>query len=89
VSGGTFSSTLIEIIKWVKKFAVAQEEVTHILRTGKALEKTPKGVIPPSQCEISHNASRKKMLLPVVPLNLSGHYALMLGLMTAHEPVAD
>jgi hypothetical protein len=49
-SGGTFSSTAIEIIKWVKKFAVAvaQAKVTHILRPGKASEKTPKGVIPPS-----------------------------------------
>jgi hypothetical protein len=46
-SGGTFSSTAIEIIKWVKKFAVASE-------------KTPKGVIPPSLCEISQNASRNK-----------------------------
>jgi hypothetical protein len=41
VSGGTFSSTAIEIIKWVKKFAVAQAKVTHILRPGKASEKTP------------------------------------------------
>jgi hypothetical protein len=53
VSGGTFSSTAIEIIKWVKKFAVALAKVTHILRPGKASEKTPKGVIPPSLCEIS------------------------------------
>jgi hypothetical protein len=60
VSGGTFSSTAIEIIKWVKKFAVAQAKVTHILRPGKASEKTPKGVIPPSLCEILQNASRKK-----------------------------
>jgi hypothetical protein len=59
-SGGTFSSTAIEIIKSVKKFAVAQAKVTHILRPGKASEKTPKGVIPPSLCEISQNASRKK-----------------------------
>jgi hypothetical protein len=34
--------------------------VTHILRPGKASEKTPKGVIPQSLCEISQNASRKK-----------------------------
>jgi hypothetical protein len=34
-SGGTFSSTAIEIIKWVKKFAVAQAKVTHILRPGR------------------------------------------------------
>jgi hypothetical protein len=34
--------------------------VTHILRPGKAPEKTPKGVIPPTLCEISQNASRKK-----------------------------
>jgi hypothetical protein len=54
------SGTAIEIIKWVKKFAVAQAKVTHILRPGKASEKTPKGVIPPSLCEISQNASRKK-----------------------------
>jgi hypothetical protein len=59
-SGGTFSSTAIEIIKWVKKFAVAQAKVTHILGPGKASEKTPKGVIPPSLCEISQNASKKK-----------------------------
>jgi hypothetical protein len=34
--------------------------VSHILRPGKASEKTPKEVIPPSQCEISQNASWKK-----------------------------
>jgi hypothetical protein len=50
-----FSSTAIEIIKWVKKFAVAQAKVPE-----KALEKTPKEVIPPRLCEISQNASRKK-----------------------------
>jgi hypothetical protein len=33
-SGGTFSSTAIEIIKWVKKIAVAQAKVSHILRPG-------------------------------------------------------
>jgi hypothetical protein len=38
-SGGTFSSTAIEIIKWVKKFAVAKAKVTHILRPGKTSEK--------------------------------------------------
>jgi hypothetical protein len=59
-SGDTFSSTAIEIIKWVQKLAVAQAKVTHILRPGKVSEKTPKGVIPPSLCEISQNASRKK-----------------------------
>jgi hypothetical protein len=32
-----------------------------ILRPGKASEKTPKGVIPPSLCEISQNASRRKI----------------------------
>jgi hypothetical protein len=42
-----------------KKFAVAQAKMTHILRPGKASEKTPKGVIPPSLCEISQNASRE------------------------------
>jgi hypothetical protein len=31
-SGGTFSSTAIEIIKWVKKIAVVQAKVSHILR---------------------------------------------------------
>jgi hypothetical protein len=31
-SGGTFSSTAIEIIKCVKKIAVAQAKVPHILR---------------------------------------------------------
>jgi hypothetical protein len=55
-----FSRTAIKIIKWVKKFAVAQAKVIHILRPGKASEKTPKGVIPPSLCEISQNASREK-----------------------------
>jgi hypothetical protein len=59
-SGGTFSSTTIEIIKWVNKFAVEQAKVTHFLRPGKASEKTPIGVIPPSLCEISQRASRKK-----------------------------
>jgi hypothetical protein len=60
-SGGTFSSAAIEIIKWVKKFAVAQAKVTHLLRPGKASEKTQKGFIPPSLCKISQNASRKKI----------------------------
>jgi hypothetical protein len=59
-SRSTFSSTAIEVIKWVKKDVVAQAKVTHILRPGKASEKTPKGVIPPSLCEISQNAWRKK-----------------------------
>jgi hypothetical protein len=33
-SGGTSSSTATEIIKWVKKIAVAQAKVSHILRPG-------------------------------------------------------
>jgi hypothetical protein len=33
-SGGTFSSTAIEILKKVKKFAVAQAKVSLILRPG-------------------------------------------------------
>jgi hypothetical protein len=33
-SGGMFSSTAIEIIKWVKNIAVAQAKVSHILRPG-------------------------------------------------------
>jgi hypothetical protein len=33
-SGGTFSSTAIEIIKRVKKIAVAQSKVSYILRPG-------------------------------------------------------
>jgi hypothetical protein len=33
-SGGTFSSTAIEIIKWVKKIAVVQAKVSHISRPG-------------------------------------------------------
>jgi hypothetical protein len=33
-SGGTFSSTAIEVIKWVKKIAVAQAKMSHILRPG-------------------------------------------------------
>jgi hypothetical protein len=53
-------STAIEIIKCFKKIAVAQAKVTHILRPRKESEKTIKGVIPPSLCEISQNASRKK-----------------------------
>jgi hypothetical protein len=61
-SGGTFSSTAIDIIKWVKKIALAQAKLTHILRPGKASEKTPKGVIPPSLCEISQNAEEKNGL---------------------------
>jgi hypothetical protein len=44
----------------VNFFAVAQAKVTHILRPGKASEKTPKEVIPPSLCEISQNAPVKK-----------------------------
>jgi hypothetical protein len=35
-SGGTFSSTAIEIIKWVNKFAVAQAKGSDILRPGSA-----------------------------------------------------
>jgi hypothetical protein len=62
-SGGTFSSTAIEIIKWVNFFAVAQAKVSYILRPGKASEKTPKRVIPPSLCEISQNASKKSSTL--------------------------
>jgi hypothetical protein len=33
-SEGMFSSTAIEIINWVKKCAVAQVKVSHILRPG-------------------------------------------------------
>jgi hypothetical protein len=33
-SRSTFSSTAIEIIKWVKKIAVAQAKVSNILRPG-------------------------------------------------------
>jgi hypothetical protein len=33
-SGGTFSSTVIEIIKWVKQIALVQAKVSHILRPG-------------------------------------------------------
>jgi hypothetical protein len=33
-SGGSFSSTAIEIIKWIKIFAVAEAKVSHILRPG-------------------------------------------------------
>jgi hypothetical protein len=47
-SGGTFSNTAIEILKWVEKLVIGQAKVTRILRPGKASEKTPKGVIPPS-----------------------------------------
>jgi hypothetical protein len=70
-SGGTFSSTAIEIIKWVKKIAVAQAKVAHILRPGKASEKTPKGDIPPSLCEISQNASRRE---EVIVVGNAGHW---------------
>jgi hypothetical protein len=55
-SGGTFSGTAIEIIRWVEKFAVGQAKVPHILRPGKKSEKTPKEVIPPSLYEILQNA---------------------------------
>jgi hypothetical protein len=42
-SGGTFSSTAIEIIKWVKFFAAAQAKVSHILRPGNtAFKEQPK-----------------------------------------------
>jgi hypothetical protein len=37
------------------------------LRPRKASEKTPKGVIPPSLCEISQNASRKKKQNQEIP----------------------
>jgi hypothetical protein len=63
-SGGTFSSTAIEIIKWVKKIAVPQAKVSHILRPGKALEKTPNGDIPPSLCEIPQKRLLKKEKKP-------------------------
>jgi hypothetical protein len=33
-SGSTFSSTAIEVIKWVEKIAVAQAKLSHILRPG-------------------------------------------------------
>jgi hypothetical protein len=36
------------------------------LRPEKVSEKTPKGVIPPSLCEILQNASRKKKLMLVL-----------------------
>jgi hypothetical protein len=83
-SGGTFSSTAIEIIKWVKKFAVAQAKVTHILRHGKASEKTPRGVIPPSLCEISQNASRKRKKVNenALPVHTSAVY----GMSMQHAP---
>jgi hypothetical protein len=38
-SGGTLSSTAIEIIKLVKKIAVAQAKVSHILRPGNTIFK--------------------------------------------------
>jgi hypothetical protein len=36
VSGSPFSSTAIEVKKWVKKIAVTQAKVSHILRPGSA-----------------------------------------------------
>jgi hypothetical protein len=33
-SGGTLSSTAIEVIKWVKKIEVTQAKVSHIVRPG-------------------------------------------------------
>jgi hypothetical protein len=33
-SGGTLSSTAIEVIKWVKNFEVTQAKVSHIVRPG-------------------------------------------------------
>jgi hypothetical protein len=59
-SGGTFSSTAIEIIKWVKKIALAQAKISHILTPGKASVKTPKGVILTCLCNRWENASQKK-----------------------------
>jgi hypothetical protein len=44
--------------------------VTHILRPGKASEKTLKGVIPPSLCEILQNAPRKKKHVKGVPTSI-------------------
>jgi hypothetical protein len=40
-SGATFSSTAIEIIKWVKKIAAAQAKVSHILMPGNTAFKEP------------------------------------------------
>jgi hypothetical protein len=58
---GSIPVPTFSVEKWhLKKIAVAQAKVTHILRPGKASEKTPKGVIPPRLCEISQNTSRKK-----------------------------
>jgi hypothetical protein len=54
-----FSSTAFEIIKWVKKIAVVQAKVTHILRPGKASEKTPKRSYS-AKCEISQNRLEEK-----------------------------
>jgi hypothetical protein len=34
MSGGTLSSTAIEIIKWVNKIGIVQAKVSHILRPG-------------------------------------------------------
>jgi hypothetical protein len=45
----------LRIQNGLKKSAVAQAKESQILRPGKASEKTPKGVIPPSLCEISQN----------------------------------
>jgi hypothetical protein len=36
---GIFSSTTIEIIKWVKKIAVAPAKVSHIMSPGKTVFK--------------------------------------------------
>jgi hypothetical protein len=84
--GGTFSSNAIEIIKWVKKFAVAQAKVTQIIRPGKASGKTPKGVIPPSMCEISQNASRKKNPFDAEAWDIGSHASATKGLSDMEMP---
>jgi hypothetical protein len=63
-----------KVVKSCSK-AFKKNKVTHILRPGKALVKTPKGVIPPSLCEISQNASRKKTTFRLS----STHATLRLG----------
>jgi hypothetical protein len=81
-----FPSIAIEIIKWVKKIAVAQAKVAHILRPGKASEKTPKGVIPPNLCEILQNTSRKKNAIGMYIVQQAALYTSIIFLDTETLP---
>jgi hypothetical protein len=68
-AGGTFSRVgsyycsrtfIVRHTAIAGQFALAGQFSRTVAGYSKASEKTPKGVIPPSLCEISQNASRKK-----------------------------